>query len=184
MKNLIVMLCLIATVLLAGCGNKNVENPDAKESENITVDNNEEIVTENENDVEETPVIPEWTITSLTEEDLIHIEQTLPPLSYEYETWDWEVESIVNSGRFNATEGGNNTLSIPEYTKMTKREVISSWIEDDMIYTMTKITLQDWTELNVLYVNEPDTLFCRAISVENWNQTTLYSNFIYSSDTN
>jgi hypothetical protein len=50
---------------------------------------------------------------------------------------------------------------------MADREVISSGIEDDMIYTMTKLTLQDGTELKVLYVNEPDTLFCRAISVEN-----------------
>jgi hypothetical protein len=50
---------------------------------------------------------------------------------------------------------------------MADREVISSGIEDDMIYTMTKLTFQDGTERSVLYVNEPDTLFCRAISVEN-----------------
>jgi len=184
MKNLIVMLCLIATVLLTGCGNKNIENPDINkfESNNITVDNNE-IATENENDVTETPIDPQRAKTSLTEEDLNNIEQTLAPIAYEYETWDSEAESIVNSWHFNTTEGGSNSLFIPEYTTMTNREIVSSWIDDGMIYTMTKITLQDGTELNVLYINEADSLLCRAISVENWNQTTLYSNFIYSGDT-
>jgi hypothetical protein len=65
---------------------------------------------------------------------------------------------------------------------MADREVTSSGIEDDMIYTLTKLTLQDGTERIVLYVNEPDTLFCRAISVANGNLYTLYSNFVYSAD--
>ena len=82
----------------------------------------------------------------------------------------------------NVAEGEEPVFMIPEYATMANREVISSGIEDDMIYTLTKITLQDGTELNVLYVNEPDTLFCRAISVENGNQTTLYTNFVYDAD--
>ncbi len=65
---------------------------------------------------------------------------------------------------------------------MADREVISSWRQDDMIYTLVKMTLQDDTVLDVLYVNEPDTLFCRAINVENGNQNTLYTDFVYNAD--
>jgi hypothetical protein len=65
---------------------------------------------------------------------------------------------------------------------MTNREVISSSIEDDMIYTVAKITLEDGNVLDVLYVNEPDTLFCRAISIQNGLKSTLYSNFVYDAD--
>jgi hypothetical protein len=65
---------------------------------------------------------------------------------------------------------------------MVSREVTSSGIEDDMIYTLTNITLEDGNVLHVLYVNEPDTLFYRAISIQNENLTTLYSNFVYAAD--
>jgi hypothetical protein len=51
-----------------------------------------------------------------------------------------------------------------------------------MIYTLATITLDDGSSLDVLYVNEPDTLFCRAIEVINGGQTTLYSNFVYAAD--
>jgi hypothetical protein len=51
-----------------------------------------------------------------------------------------------------------------------------------MIYTLTNITLESGDSLQVLYVNEPDTLFCRAISVQNGNLNTLYSNFVYNAD--
>jgi hypothetical protein len=51
-----------------------------------------------------------------------------------------------------------------------------------MIYTLTDITLDDGNKLQVLYVNEPDTLFCRAISIQNGDLSTLYSNFVYDAD--
>jgi hypothetical protein len=43
-----------------------------------------------------------------------------------------------------------------------------------MIYTLTKVTLQDGTEIQVLYINDPVTLNFVAASVENGNITTNY----------
>ena len=165
-KGLSILLGLMTIVLIAGCGNKNPENTE--------VSNQDSNIIEQSN--------TEWVATSLSNEDIERIEETMPPLSYDYETWDSEVQAVTDSGRYEAEEWKNNKLEIPEYKTMKSREVISSSIEDDMIYTITKITLEDETELDVLYVNEPDTLFCRAISVQTGLKSTLYSNFIYDAD--
>jgi hypothetical protein len=61
---------------------------------------------------------------------------------------------------------------------MASREVISSSIEDGMIYTDTKVTLQDDTIINVLYINDPATLNFVAASTENGDVSTNYQ-FIY-----
>jgi hypothetical protein len=50
---------------------------------------------------------------------------------------------------------------------MASREVVSSGIEDGMIYTLTKVTLQDDTVIDVLYIVNPVTLEFVAASVEN-----------------
>lgn len=174
-KNLVLMLTLSAFVVLAGCDNQNVENTDVENTETgvaVVNETNEDVEAEN----------PEWVAKALTLEDLERIEETLPPLSYNYETYDMQAGEISDSGTYTAPEGEDNKLYIPEYDHMVSREVTSSGIEDDMIYTLTNITLDDGNVLQVLYVNEPDTLFCRAISVQNGEKTTLYSNFVYLAD--
>ena len=177
-KNLLLMLSLSAIVLLAGCGNKDVVNPDATDTENWVIE-----AGDNQGSSEDAinPEHPEWVATSLSVSDLERIEETMPPLSYSYETYDMQANSVVNSGTFTA-EWDEKALSISEYETMVNREVISSGIEDDMIYTLTNVTLEDGSVLQVLYVNEPDTLFCRAISVQNGDLNTLYSNFVYDVD--
>jgi len=174
-KNLLLVLSLSAIILLTGC--KQAEPVDES---NQPLDQDE--VTTNVDDEQIDQDHPEWTKTSLTTDDLKHIEETLPPLSYVYETYDMKAQSIVNSGSYEVAEWENPVFSIPEYSSMVDREVTNSWIEDDMIYTLATITLDDGSSLDVLYVNEPDTLFCRAIEVINGGQTTLYSNFVYAAD--
>ncbi len=61
---------------------------------------------------------------------------------------------------------------------MASREVLSSGIEDGMIYTLTKVTLQDDTDIDVLYIVDPVTLNFVAASVENGNISTNYQ-FVY-----
>lgn len=65
---------------------------------------------------------------------------------------------------------------------MANRVIKSSSIEDGMIYTDTEVTLQDDTVISVLYIHDPETLFVRAITVENGNETTYYRNFLYDAD--
>jgi len=174
-KNLLLVLSLSAIILLTGC--KQAE-PVAEPNQPLDQDE----VNTNVDDEQIDQDHSEWVKTSLTTDDLKHIEETLPPLSYEYETYDMNTQSIVNDGNYKVAEWENPVFSIPEYSSMVDREVTNSWIEDDMIYTLATITLDDGSSLDVLYVNEPDTLFCRAIEVINGGQTTLYSNFVYAAD--
>lgn len=170
-KSVALMLGILTVAMLAGCGQKEVvEEPTENLDQNVV----EEETTQQDH--------PEWVKTSLTLEDLEKIEETLPFLSYDYETYDMQAQAMVSTGSYEVAEWEEPRFIIPEYATMASREVTSSWIEDDMIYTVVKMTLQDGTVLDVLYVNEPDTLFCRAISVQNGDQSTLYSNFVYEAD--
>ena len=62
----------------------------------------------------------------------------------------------------------------PENTRIVDREVISSWIEDWMIYTLVKATLDDDSQIEVLYINDPETLKFVAASVDDGTITTNY----------
>lgn len=170
-KSVALMLGFMLVITLTGCGQKEVSEEPTEVLEPTVAE--EETVNQDH---------PEWVKTSLTLEDLERIEDSMPPLSYEYQTYDMQTQSVVETGNYEVAEWEEPRFIIPEYATMASREVTSSWIEDDMIYTVVKMTLQDGTVLDVLYVNEPDTLFCRAISVENWDRTTLYSNFVYDAD--
>ena len=121
--------------------------------------------------------------TELTNEDIEHIEETLPPLSYDYEIWNMEDEKLITSGHYDyPTDGEVWYVFIPEHATMVDRVIKSSWIQDGMIYTDTEVTLQDDTVISVLYIHDPETLFVRAITVENGNQVTYYRNFLYNAD--
>lgn len=121
--------------------------------------------------------------TSLTNEDIDHIEEILPPLSFDYETWNIADETMVESGHYDYPADLETWyVFIPEHATMASREVVSSWIEDGMIYTLADVTLQDDTVVTVLYIHDPETLFVRAITVENGNYTTYYRNFLYNAD--
>jgi hypothetical protein len=61
---------------------------------------------------------------------------------------------------------------------MASRTVISSGIEDGMIYTDTEVTLQDGTIVKVLYIVDPVTLNFVAANAENGNTSTNYQ-FVY-----
>ena len=69
----------------------------------------------------------------------------------------------------------DSSLLLPIHATMASREVVSSSIEDGMIYTMTLVKLQDDTEVKVLYINDPITLQYVAASVEMANEITLYT---------
>ncbi|MBO7095122.1 hypothetical protein J6V86_02945 [bacterium] len=65
-------------------------------------------------------------------------------------------------------------MLIPEHATMASRNVVSSAIEDEMIYTDTEVKLQDGTEIKVLYIVEPETMQVIAASVQNGNVSRNY----------
>ena len=111
---------------------------------------------------------------TLTNEDLDAIDEKNFPTSYTYETYNMVTEGFLGSWEFVYPEDFSHTILIPIHATMANREIISSGIQDGMIYVDTKVTLQDDTEVNVLYVVNPDTMQYVAANVENWDITTNY----------
>ena len=167
---------LMTMVLLAGCGNQNV-NPEDEvilDEENVVVEENLDENVEEENvDF----VLPEWAKTSLTNEELEDVIDNYFPTSYNFSTYNTETQ-VMTDGSYVYPEDISHTLLIPEHATMANREVLSSGIEDGMIYTLTKVTLQDDTEIQVLYIVDPVTLNMVAVNVENGNEITNYQ-FVY-----
>ena len=124
--------------------------------------------------------IVEETILSedlLTVEDIEKLEENNFPKGYTYSVYNSETEKS-STWDYTYPEDLSHTLLIPIHATMANREVESSWIEDWMIYTLTKVTLQDSTEVSVLYITDPDTNNFVAATVENGDEITNYQ-FIY-----
>ena len=117
--------------------------------------------------------LPEWAKTSLTNAELDELAETHFPKSYTYSEYNSETEES-NTWEYIYQEDLSHTLLIPQHATMASREVVSSGIEDGMIYTLTNVTLQDDTVISVLYIVDPVTLDFVAANVENWNTLTNY----------
>lgn len=166
-KSMFMLFGLMTMAFLVGCTTKTPE-AEAPVEENVVVD-----VEEENFDVE----LPEWAKTSLTDEELEWLTETNFPKWYTYTVYNMETEES-NNGEYTYPEDISHTLLLPIHATMANREVLSSAIEDGMIYTLTKVTLQDDTEVEILYINDPVTLNFVAANVENGNETTNYQ-FVY-----
>ena len=127
----------------------------------------------NEENIDETPVVETAQKQSLDLGELIGLIENHFPKSYEYSVFNRTDNLIENEWRhiYNRMELGYLT---PENTKMIDREVTSSGIEDGMIYTMVKATLDDEKQIDILYIVNPETLDFVAASVEDGDITTNY----------
>ena len=151
-KLLLVMLGLFVGLFLVACGD----------------------VTDNE---ENTEIVVDHVVTkaSLSIEDLGLIDEMIFPRSYSYEVFNVESNEVVNSWHYTYPEDLDSSLLLPTHATMASREIVSSSVEDEMIYTMTSVKLQDGTEAKVLYINDPISLEYVAASVEMGDEITLYT---------
>lgn len=188
-----------STMLLAWCNNTNNESEVVEPEEVLNeawqycVDNwwSHQIVTSEtavygECTLPDGTVCEEWEYFSgecpanveneyaLTIEDLDLIDEKAFPTSYTYTTYNFSTEERTGPEEYVYPEDISHTLLIPEHATMASREVISSGIQDGMIYVETKATLQDDTEIDILYVVNPETMQYVAANVENWDVTTNY----------
>ena len=166
-KSMLMLFGLMTMAFLVGCTPKTSEVETPVE-EDVVVD-----VEEENFDVE----LPEWAKTSLTNEELEWLTETNFPKWYTYTVYNMETEES-NNGEYTYPEDISHSLLLPIHATMASREVTSSSIEDGMIYTLAKVTLQDDTEVEILYINDPVTLNFVAANVENGNETTNYQ-FVY-----
>jgi hypothetical protein len=128
--------------------------------------------TENVDEVNETSVV-EASTTSLDLGGLISITENNFPKSYTFTKYNMATNESEGEGRhvYNRVELGFLT---PDYSNIVDREVLSSGIEDDMIYTEVKATLDDGKEIDVLYIVDPVTLNFVAANIEDGDITTNY----------
>ena len=154
MKKVLSLVAVLAawTLVLTGCN----------KTENV-----------NEENVDETPAVETTQKESLDLGELIGLIENHFPKSYEYSVFNRTDNLIEDEWKhiYNRMELGYLT---PENTKMVDREVTSSGIEDGMIYTMVKATLDDERQIDVLYIVNPETLDFVAASVEDGDITTNY----------
>jgi len=154
MKKVLSLVAVLAawTLVLTGCN----------KTENV----NEEVI-------EETPVVETTEDRSLDLGELISLIENHFPKSYEYSVFNMADNLIGDEWRhvYNRMELGYLT---PEYPNIVDREVTSSGIEDGMIYTMVKATLDNGKQIDILYINNPETLDFVAASVEDGDITTNY----------
>ena len=115
--------------------------------------------------------------TSLTNEELEEVIDTHFPKWFTYSVYNTETEAS-SEWEYTYPEDLDHSLLLPIHATMASREIISSWIEDGMIYTNSKVTLQDDTEVNILYIVNPETLDFVAANVENGHEITNYQ-FVY-----
>lgn len=165
-KSMLMLFGLMTMAFLVGCTTK---TPEAE----TPVEENVVEVEEENLDVE----LPEWAKTSLTDDELEWLTETNFPKWYTYTVYNMETEQS-DKWEYTYPEDISHTLLLPIHATMANREVLSSAIEDGMIYTLTKVTLQDDTEVEILYINDPVTLNFVAANVENGNETTNYQ-FVY-----
>ena len=106
-------------------------------------------------------------ITSLTYSDLESVAENNFPTSSTYTKVIRETEEATTGDVVYPEDTPNNLTNItPDFAKIAKEELLSSGIEDGMIYTNFGVEFENGTTGNVLYINDPETLNFVAATVE------------------
>ena len=109
----------------------------------------------------------------LTMEEITDLFKTHFPKSYTYSNFNITTNLIEDEGEHTYTAEETGILT-PKHSSIIKNEVISSGIQDGMIYTDTLATLEDWSLINILYVVDPNTLNFVAANVTDWDYSVNY----------
>ena len=166
-KGLALMMWLMTVIFLSACGDKHDNDTHVDDvTENVNIDENVE-----NSDLD----IDKYARTELTIEDLDEIDQILFPSSYAYEIYRVDDGSVVESWEYVYPEDIDHSLLLPIHATMANREVIDSYMQDELIYTSVSVELQDGERYTVLYINDPVTLEYLAASVDGWEEASLYT---------
>lgn len=95
------------------------------------------------------------------------------PSSYIYSTYSYSGNNIGDEYDhvYSTWEIG---ILTPEYSNIIDRELLNSGIEDWMIYTLVKATLDNWNEIQALYIVDPNTFDFVAASIEDGDLVSNY----------
>ena len=90
-------------------------------------------------------------------EEITDLFKTHFPKSYTYSNFNITTNLIEDEGEHTYTDEEAGVLT-PKHSEIQESQIISSGIQDGMIYTDTLATLENGNFINVLYVIDPDTL--------------------------
>ena len=191
-KSLFLSLLLIGGIALAWCQKSDSESEVSESkypvAEQVCVDNGWEVTVDEEGadicllgwraiylaDMEENPENSnEPAVTSLELGDLINIMENNFPKAYTFTKYNMATNESEGEGTHVYALDELGFLN-PEYSNIVDREVTSSGIEDGMIYTMVKATLDDGKQIDVLYIVDPVTFNFVAANIEDGDITTNY----------
>ena len=161
-KSLLVIFGLMVVSLLVACGTK--DGNEWLDSVNDTVVNEENNVDPLADLVEKTP---------LTLEDLDKINEYKFPVSYTYTTYD--LSGWNSSVQTWENVYSNNKFLLPIEEEIETKEIVSSVMNNDRIYTTMDIILKNGESYSVVYINDPDTLEYVWASVTTPTSTTSYT---------
>ena len=114
-------------------------------------------------------------IESLTYEDLEGIAEMNFPTSSTYTIVDLATEETTNKENLYHEDTPHNLVNItPDFAPIKEQTLLSSAIEDGMIYTNFDVTFDNDTTGNVLYINDPETLNFVAATVESEGMSVNY----------
>lgn len=109
----------------------------------------------------------------LTMEEITDLFKTHFPKSYTYSNFNITTNLIEDEGEHTYTDEEAGVLT-PKHSEIQESQIISSGIQDGMIYTDTLATLENGNFINVLYVIDPNTLNFVASNVADWDYHYTY----------
>jgi len=114
-------------------------------------------------------------VESLTYEDLEEIAKSYFPASSTYTITDLATEETTNKENLYHEDTPHNLVNItPDFAPIKEQTLLSSAIEDGMIYTNFDVVYDNGTTGNVLYINNPETLNFVAATVESEGMSVNY----------
>lgn len=183
------------TLILTGCNKEASETPTEQplnEAAQYCIDNggSHEIVTSEtavygECTLPDGTVCEEWDYLewacpgatteekSLTIEEITDLFKTSFPKSYTYSNFNIATNLIEDEGEHTYTDEEAGILT-PKHSEIKTSQVVSSGIQDGMIYTDTLATLENGSLISVLYVVNPTTLNFVAANVTDWDYQVNY----------
>ena len=130
-------------------------------------------------DMEEHPENSER-VESLTYADLQEIAKSKFPTYSTYTIVDSQTEETFTGENLYMEDTPHNLTNItPHFWTIVSQDLLSSGIEDGMIYSNFDVTFDDGTHANILYINNPETLNFVAATVEIKNFSSTNYQFTY-----
>jgi hypothetical protein len=114
-------------------------------------------------------------VESLTYEDLEELAKSYFPVSSTYTIYNFDTEETSTWDNVYLEDAPHNLTNLtPDFPNVVEQDVLSSGIEDGMIYSNFDVKFDNWSTWNILYINNPESLLFVAATVESEGNSINY----------